>query len=152
MRKLRSYLWQGDISDLRAFHSQGGQKVAEKYGITLAIHVGHTPFVPFGFPTIYLPMMDESGSKANDWPRIIRALLFAVDEIRHGGNVIVVCDAGISRSVVFSAMLISLAERREMDDLRNEIGGDPLDGLWNSANGALKDWLSRWQTDGRRGW
>jgi len=142
MRKLRSYLWQGDVGDLKPFHGQGGQKLAEKYGITLAIHVGHTSFVPFGFPTIYLPMRDESGPKANDWPRIIRTLSFARDEIHGGGRIIVVCDAGLSRSIVFAAMLINLIEGRRMDDdLRDELGGDPLDGLWNNATKALSAWV-----------
>jgi protein-tyrosine phosphatase len=142
MRRLRSYLYQGDVSDLNVLKDP---VIREKYSLTLVVNVGSTPFVPRDLPTIYLPMRDESVNAANDWLRVIRVLRLVIDEVRSGGKVFVNCDAGISRSVVFSAMLISALEHRMMDDeLMQEIRAtlsEPLHALWvNGYNALMKNW------------
>jgi len=147
MRHLLPWLYQGDVSDLNVLKGEDGLKIAEKYGITLAVHVGYMPFVPRGFPTIYLPMLDDPRPKANNWRRVLNVLRLVVDEIHQGGRVLVTCDAGISRSIVFSGMLISVITGQAMnDELMQEIrapSDEPLRELWKNAENALITWWLR---------
>jgi len=148
MRRLRPWLFQGDVSDLNALPvnlaDTTGRTVAEKYWITLAVNVGSTPFVPRGIPTIYLPMLDDPRPKANNWRRVLNVLRLVVDEIHQGGRVLITCDAGISRSVVFSGMLIRVITGQAMnDELMQEIrapSDEPLRELWKNAENALITW------------
>ena len=138
MKRLRSYLLQGDISDLNLFKLPG---IREKYDITLAVNVGSTNFVPPDMYAVHLPMMDDSLPQQNDWPKVIRLLYFVVDEIHHGGKVLIACDAGLSRSIVLCGMLISVIEHRPMDSgLMRELGGDPLLALWEHGANAIATW------------
>ena len=138
MRQIRAYLWQGDISDLNVLKLPEVQK---KYGFTLAVNVGSTNFLPRDMFAVHLPMMDDSRLERNDWTRICVLLRLVLEEIKHGGKVFVSCDFGLSRSIVFSGMLISVIERRPMDDqLMKELGGDPLPELWQNAANAMKLW------------
>lgn len=140
MRQLRLYLWQGDASDLNVLKLP---EVREKYGLTLAVNVGSINFVPRDMFAVHLPMVDDTVN-VNDWPRVLRVLRLVVDEIHHDGKVFVSCDAGLSRSIVFAGMLISILERRPMDDaliqeIRSPVG-DPLPELWAHARNALQMW------------
>ena len=138
MRRIREYLWQGDISDLNVLNLPD---VRKKYDFTLAVNVGSTNFLPKDMFAVHLPMMDDSRLEANDWLRIFILMRLVLEEIEHGGRVFVSCDAGLSRSVVFSGMLISAIRQRPMDDqLMKEVGGDPLPALWRNAADAMKTW------------
>ena len=117
--------------------------MARANGIALVVNVGHQPRFAIPLPLIYFPMEDSGKVDANDWDRVRNILDFALAEIRRGGKVLVVCDAGMSRSVVVSAMLIALVEERPMDDvLHKEVSLliPPLLGLWNRAQEALVRW------------
>lgn len=141
MRELRPYLYQGDISDLNVLRDPD---VRKKYGITLAVNVSSTPFVPRGLPTVYVPMYDSERVEDNDWVRLVALLQFVVGEVHLGGKVLVVCNAGISRSITFAGMLISVIERVPMDDaLVQEIRmpvDPPLEELWRDARTAIRMW------------
>lgn len=144
MRKLRPYLYQGDTSDLNALPHDldtTGRTVAQKYGITLAVNVGSTPFVPRGIPTVYFPMKDSDREGDNDWGRIASLRSLLADEVNRGGKLLIVCDAGLSRSVVLAGMVISDMEGRSMDSLLfYEISAaePPLEGLWMNARRAME--------------
>lgn len=132
MRAIRPYLVQGDIRDLNLLNEP---EVRKKYAFTLAINVGSTNFLPKNMFAVHLPMMDGERREDNDWDAILVVADVAVAEIARGGKVFVSCDAGLSRSVVFAAMVIALYEDRPMDDaLMAEVGGDPLLGLWRTAH------------------
>jgi hypothetical protein len=140
MRQLRPYLYQGDDSDLNLLKLE---LIRKKYGLTLAINVGSMNFVPRGMFSIHLPMVDDT-LNTNDWIRVLEVLSLAVDEIHHGGKILVSCNAGLSRSVVFAGMLISVLERKPMDDelmqrVRSPVM-DPLPELWAHARNALQMW------------
>ena len=65
----------------------------------------------------------------------------AAGHIERGGTVFVHCDAGISRSVVVSAMIIALLEDGPMDEsLWNRVCGffPPNPVLWEKAKETLK--------------
>lgn len=110
MRQIVEGLFQGDIGDLNSLKVEA---VREKYKFALTINVGSTNWVPRGVPSIHLPMSDLVGDDdpertKNDWQLILDVLLIALGVITRGGRVLVVCDAGISRSVVVSAMAVSI--------------------------------------------
>ena len=112
VRQIIQRLFQGSIRDLNLLKEPA---IRERFNFTLVINVGSTPFVPRGVPTLYLPMFDVSNEDdpertRNNWSLITDALLAATGEISREGKVLVVCDAGISRSVVFSAMVVSILE------------------------------------------
>ena len=141
MREIFAGLWQGDIGDLNAL-KLANEKHFLKF--TLAINVGSTPFVPRDVQTVYFPMRDESDAKLNDWERAVDYVKLAVREIRRGGKVLVTCDAGISRSVVFAGMVTALYKELPMDDklmqaLRHPCD-PPLEGLWKSGQKALLEY------------
>ena len=130
MRQITRGLWQGSVHDLNLLKVDA---ICEKYGFTLAINVGSTPFVPRGVPTFYLPMFDitdedDPTRSRNNWSLITDALLAATGEISREGKVLVVCDAGISRSVVFSAMVVSVLQGIPMMDEPME--GTPMVNDW----------------------
>src|SRR3990167_1411143 len=108
MRELVRGLWQGDISDLNLLKMPNARS-----RFTLAVNVGSTNFIPPDLRAIHFPMKDDPG---NDWCPIVLLVNLIVDEIRHGGTVLVTCDAGISRSIVIAAMVIARLERVPMDD------------------------------------
>jgi hypothetical protein len=112
MRLIVEGLYQGNINDLNILAKP---EYRERLGFTLAINVGSTPWVPRALPTFALPMFDivdedDPLRSSNNWALITDALLAAAGEVTRGGKVLVVCDAGISRSVVFYAMAVSVLE------------------------------------------
>ena len=141
MREIFAGLWQGDISDLNLLKQS---EARETLKFTLTINVGSTPFVPRDVQTVYFPMRDESDLKLNDWERAVEYVKLAVREIRRDGKVLVTCDAGISRSVVFAGMVTALYKELPMDDklmqaLRHP-RDPPLEGLWKSGQKALLEY------------
>ena len=136
MRKLTSSIYQGDISDLNVLGKQ-----RQDIPITLFVNVGSTNYVPPDRFAIHLPMRDEADG-VNDWEKVVSLALLAAEEVARGGLVFVNCDAGISRSVTFVGMLISILDGVPMDDalmvrLRYAPGIEPLEALWKEAGQAL---------------
>lgn len=137
MRKLREFLYQGDISDLNVL------KVSNSKGITMAINVGSTLFTPPNVAVaIHFPMLDSERQPDNNWNRMFDLVMLAVEEIKRGGKILVTCDAGFSRSITFTGMLLAVYEMCEMDDklmaaIRHPFE-DPLPGLWANARQYLE--------------
>lgn len=134
MRELIPGLWQGDISDLQVLKDHDTRK---RLGFTLAVNVGSTNFLPPNIWAIHLPMKDSWEEEDNDWQMVIHTVSPAVSEIERGGKVLVTCDAGLSRSIVFCGLVISWLEGIPMDDeLLRRIKDpymDPLEQLWGFA-------------------
>jgi len=112
MRQIIPGLWQGNLADLNLL---GVPELREKYGFTLAMNVGNSPWVPRDVPTMYLRMYDVAAEDdpergRNHWQLVLDALVMAAGEVTRGGKVLVVCNMGVSRSVVFSAMVVSILE------------------------------------------
>lgn len=145
MRQVSEGIYQGDTSDLNSLKLEA---VRAHYGITLAVNVGSTPFVPMGVPTLYVPMADitdraDPQRPLNKWPLIIDAAKMAAREIRRGGRVFINCDAGLSRSVVFTGLLIAVLQNIPMDEnlltmVRVAPGMEPSCALWDDATEALQ--------------
>lgn len=156
MRLIIQGLFQGSIHDLNLLKEPA---IREKYQFTLVVNVGSTPFVSRGVPTIYLPMFDivdgnDPERSRNNWDLITDALLAVTGEISRGGRVLVTCDMGISRSVVFSAMVVSVLEDIPMmvepvedapmvnDELVQVLRApgelEPSHALWKDAAKAIK--------------
>lgn len=137
MRELRPGLWQGDVHDLNSLKDR-------KHTFTLAVNVGSTNWLPPDMFTIHFPMKDTNDLKDNDWDRILRLVRFITHEIENGGKVLVSCDAGLSRSVVVSAMVIAVLDMVHMDDdLRRKVRSglvEPADGLWQHAAATIESW------------
>ena len=90
-------------------------------------------------------MSDSKEPESNDWSKIEAALRLALHEIERGGVVFVVCDAGVSRSVTFSGMVIAAVEHRRMDyrladEIRSAIA-DPLHELWKTASKYMENFV-----------
>lgn len=130
MRKVHPRIYQGDSSDLNVLG-----KVRQDIPITLFVNVGHVNYIPPNRFAVHLPMLDGVG--VNDWDKVVSVALLATEEVARGGLLFVNCDVGISRSVVFCAMVLAILEGRDMDDemlARVEHGYmPPLFGLWNEA-------------------
>ena len=129
-------LYQGDIGDLNVLKIP---ETRDRLGFTLAVNVGHTPFVPRGVRTIYLIMQDRTGYEANPWDLILDVAALVAGEILRGGKVLVTCDAGLSRSVVFCGIVLAFMERRPMDaELFDRVSTDfTLPELWDNAARAI---------------
>lgn len=139
MRKLRDGLYQGDFSDFHLFKSLPNEKREPNSRIDLGVHVGTTAFVPPGLYAIHFPMYDDTyPTQKNDWTLLVPLVYYIADVIRAGKRVLINCDAGISRSVVLAAMVISILDVRPMDDkLMYEIALNedlpPHQDLWKEA-------------------
>src|SRR2546428_613789 len=99
MRLLRLGLYQGDVSDLNLLKLV---EVRAKYNFTLSVNVGSTNFVPRDMYAIHLPMKDTGKVEDNDWDRILELVRLVANEVLAGGKVLVNCDMGLNRSVIFS--------------------------------------------------
>ena len=139
MRLLRPGLYQGDISDLNLLKLD---EIRAKYNFTLSVNVGSTNFIPCDMYAIHLPMKDTEKFEDNDWGRILELVRLVVNEILADGKVLVNCDAGLNRSVVFSAMVISVVDDIPMDDeLMQKVKMakiEPAHDLWDNARQALR--------------
>lgn len=150
MRQLRPGLYQGDFSDFHLFKTVPNDKRKPEEQVDLGIYVGSTAFVPPGLHAIHFPMIDDYPSTMNNWFLLTRLADFAADVVRSGKRVLISCDAGISRSVIFSGMVISLLENRIMDEkLMYELaigsGNEnllPYPPLWNEAAKEMEKYRS----------
>ena len=139
MKHMREGLWQGDSGDLKALLSR---EVRDKLRFTLIVNVGHSPYLPLDVQTVYFPMQDSDAWKDNDWDRAVYYVRLVYDEIRRRqGKVLVVCDAGLSRSVVFCGMVMSLLTRNRMSEpkLKQKLMNPfVMEGLWQNAAEAME--------------
>ena len=145
MREIIAGLWRGDISDLNVLKLESARK---NLGFTLVINVADIAFVPPHVPTIVMPMKDVVNSvdpqrELNPWPVIVDAVTLALTELDRGGKVLVACAAGLSRSVIFIAMMLSLRNGLDMNEDRTKlmeiVGGMPSYALWDDAAIALEE-------------
>lgn len=135
MRELRPGLWQGDVHDLNSLKDR-------KHTFTLAVNVGSTNWLPPDMFTVHFPMKDGDGALENDWTLLIPLAYYVANIVRTGKRVLCNCDAGISRSIVFCGIVISILESRSMDlELMYEISTSqtlpPHRELWEEASKEL---------------
>jgi len=139
VRVITPHIYQGDISDLNVFG-----KLRTDIPITMFVNVGSTNYIPPNRYAIHFPMRDEV--QVNDWEKICSLAQLAAEEVRRGGLLFVNCDAGISRSVIFVGMVMSLVDGIDMDDklfqqLRLAPSMDPFEPLWEEARRAIKPYV-----------
>lgn len=155
MRLIAKGLYQGDISDLNLLREESQRKK-----FTLTVNVGSTPWVPRGIPSFHVPMTDlvsddDPQRTLNDWPLVVAVARIAAAETLRGGRVLVTCDAGLSRSVVFCAMVLVVLGEGSMVETHlapgnrtinvtmllrvRAPGSDPSYTLWHDAAKALED-------------
>lgn len=138
MRELRLGLYQGDIQDLNLLKSN---EVRAKYNFTLSVNVGSTNFIPPDMYAIHFPMKDSGKIEDNDWGQVLELVRLVVNEVLVGGKVLVTCDVGLNRSVIFAAMVISVVDGIPMDDKLMQtvkVAIDPAHDLWEFAKQVLR--------------